>query len=125
MFMKSFSAQTYALMRIFMGLLFLCHGTQKLFDFPSPLSFEVTPFILYGAGSIECLGGLLIVIGLFTRWAAFVCSGLMATAYWMAHGMNAFFPIDNGGELAVIYCFVFLFISAYGAGIWSVDSALE
>ena len=69
--------------------------------------------------------GLLIVLGLLTRWVAFVCSGLMATAYWMAHGMKAFFPIDNGGELAVIYCFVFLFISAYGSGIWSIDSALE
>ena len=90
MFMKSFSAQIYALMRIVIGLLFLCHGTQKLFAFPSALSFEV-----------------------------------MATAYWMAHGMKAFFPIDNGGELAVIYCFVFLFISAYGSGIWSIDSALE
>lgn len=125
MFMKSFSAQTYALMRIFTGLLFLFHGTQKLFAFPSALSFEVAPFIVYGAGSIECLGGILIVMGLFTRWVAFVCSGLMATAYWMVHGMKAFFPIDNGGELAVIYCFVFLFISAYGSGIWSVDSTLE
>ena len=64
-------------------------------------------------------------MGLFTRWVAFVCSGLMATAYWMVDGMKAFFPIDNGGELAVIYCFVFLFISAYGSGIWSVDSTLE
>ena len=125
MFMKSFSAQTYALMRILTGLLFLFHGTQKLFAFPSAPSFEVTPFIVYGAGSIECLGGILIVMGLFTRWVAFVCSGLMATAYWMVHGMKAFFPIDNGGELAVIYCFVFLFISAYGSGIWSVDSTLE
>jgi len=122
--MKSFSAQTYALMRIVIGLLFLCHGTQKLFAFPSALSFEITPFITYGAGLIECLGGLLVTIGLFTRLTAFVCSGLMATAYWMAHGTKAFFPIDNGGELAVIYCFVFLFISAYGSGIWSADSAL-
>ena len=125
MFMKSVATQTYALMRIVIGLLFFCHGTQKLFDFPSALSFEGTPFVIYGAGSIECLGGLLIVLGLLTRWVAFVCSGLMATAYWMAHGMKAFFPIDNGGELAVIYCFVFLFISAYGSGIWSVDSTLE
>ena len=110
MFMKSFSAQIYALMRIVIGLLFLCHGTQKLFAFPSALSFEVTPFVIYGAGSIECLGGLLIAMGLFTRWMAFVCSGLMVVAYWMAHGTKAFFPIDNGGELAALYCFVFLFI---------------
>ena len=125
MFMKSFSAQTYALMRIVIGLLFLCHGTQKLFAFPSALSFKVAPFVIYGAGSIECLGGLLIAMGLFTRWMAFVCSGLMAVAYWMAHGTKAFFPIDNGGELAALYCFVFLFIAAQGPGIWSLDSAQE
>ena len=125
MFMKSFAAQTYALMRIVIGLLFFCHGTQKLFDFPSALSFEGTPFVIYGAGSIECLGGLLIAMGLFTRWMAFVCSGLMAVAYWMAHGTKAFFPIDNGGELAALYCFVFLFMAAHGPGIWSLDSAQE
>ena len=125
MFMKSFVAQTYALMRLVIGLLFFCHGTQKLFDFPSALSFEGTPFVIYGAGSIECLGGLLIAMGLFTRWMAFVCSGLMAVAYWMAHGTKAFFPIDNGGELAALYCFVFLFMDAHGPGIWSLDSAQE
>ena len=125
MFMKSVATQTYALMRIVIGLLFFCHGTQKLFDFPSALSFEGTPFVIYGAGSIECLGGLLIAMGLFTRWMAFVCSGLMAVAYWMAHGTKAFFPIDNGGELAALYCFVFLFIAAQGPGIWSLDSAQE
>ena len=125
MFMKSVPTQTYALMRIVIGLLFFCHGTQKLFDFPSALSFEGTPFVIYGAGSIECLGGLLIAMGLFTRWMAFVCSGLMAVAYWMAHGTKAFFPIDNGGELAALYCFVFLFIAAQGPGIWSLDSAQE
>ena len=125
MFMKSFVAQTYALMRLVIGLLFFCHGTQKLFDFPSALSFEGTPFVIYGAGSIECLGGLLIAMGLFTRWMAFVCSGLMAVAYWMAHGTKAFFPIDNGGELAALYCFVFLFMAAHGPGIWSLDSAQE
>ena len=125
MFMKSVATQTYALMRIVIGLLFFCHGTQKLFDFPSALSFEGTPFVIYGAGSIECLGGLLIAMGLFTRWMAFVCSGLMAVAYWMAHGTKAFFPIDNGGELAALYCFIFLFIAAHGPGIWSLDSAQE
>ena len=125
MFMKSVPTQTYALMRIVIGLLFFCHGTQKLFDFPSALSFEGTPFVIYGAGSIECLGGLLIAMGLFTRWMAFVCSGLMAVAYWMAHGTKAFFPIDNGGELAALYCFVFLFMAAHGPGIWSLDSARE
>lgn len=125
MFMKLFSTQTYALMRIFIGLLFLWHGAQKLFAFPKAMPFEAPAYILYVAGPIELLGGLLVMIGLFTRWVAFLCSGLMAFAYWMAHGMKAFFPIENGGELAVLYCFVFLFISAHGSGIWSVDSAWE
>ena len=123
MFMQSFSAQTYALMRIFTGLLFLWHGTQKLFGFPAPMPFEAPGFIVYVAGPIELIGGTMVMAGLFTRWAAFLCSGLMAVAYWMAHGMKAFFPLENGGELAALYCFVFLCISAQGSGIWSVDGA--
>ena len=120
-FMRSFNSQTYALMRIFVGLLFLWHGTQKLFSFPSAPPMEVPAFVIYIAGPIELFGGLLVMVGLFTRWAAFLCSGLMAAAYWMAHGTKALFPLQNGGELAVLYCFVFLFISARGSGIWSVD----
>ncbi len=123
MFMQSFSTQTYALMRIFTGLLFLWHGTQKLFAFPTPMAFEAPAFIVYVAGPIELIGGAMVMAGLFTRWAAFFCSGLMAVGYWMAHGTKAFFPIENGGELAVLYCFVFLCISAQGSGIWSVDAA--
>ena len=123
MFMQSYTDQTYALMRIFTGLLFLWHGTQKLFGFPMPMPFEAPAFIVYVAGPIELIGGLLIMAGLFTRWTAFLCSGLMAVAYWMAHGMKAFFPIENGGELAVLYCFAVLFISAQGSGMWSVDAA--
>jgi putative oxidoreductase len=122
-FMKSFDAETYALLRIVAGLLFLWHGSQKLFGFPpAPPSGEVPPaFIIYVAGPIELIGGTLVMLGLFTRWAAFLCSGLMAAAYWMAHGLNGLFPIQNRGELAVLYCFVFLFIAARGAGIWSAD----
>ena len=78
-------------------------------------------FVFYVAGPIELIGGVLLVIGLFTRWTAFVCSGLMAAAYWMAHGFKGLLPIQNHGELAVIYCFVFLYIAARGAGIWSVE----
>jgi putative oxidoreductase len=121
-FMKPLSHHTYALMRIVAGLLFLWHGTQKLFSFPSPPP-EIPAFITYIAGPIELVGGLLVMVGLFTGWAAFLCSGLMAAAYWMAHGFRALFPIQNGGELAALYCFMFLFISAYGSGIWSVDAA--
>lgn len=123
MFMKSFVTQTYALMRIVVGFLFLWHGMQKLFNFPIP-GFEGMPFhIQYVAGPIELVGGALVMIGLLTRWAAFLCSGLMAAAYFMAHATKALFPIANGGELAAFYAFTFLFISAYGSGIWSVDAA--
>lgn len=121
-FMKNFQGETYALMRIVTGLLFLWHGTQKLFGFPLPAP-DAPPFIIYVAGGIELVGGALVMLGLFTRWAAFLCSGLMAAAYWMAHGTQALFPIENKGELAALYCFVFLFISAHGAGRWSLDGS--
>jgi putative oxidoreductase len=109
-------------MRIVVGFLFLWHGSQKLFDIPGGMPSGVPPFITYGAGSIELIGGILVMIGLFTRWAAFIASGEMAFAYWMVHGTKALLPLQNKGELAVIYCFVFLFIAAQGSGIWSIDS---
>ncbi len=121
-FMAPYTAQTYAALRIVTGLLLLWHGTQKLFGFPKEIGVEVPAFIVYVAGPIELIGGILVAIGLFTRWTAFLCSGLMAAAYWMAHGTKHLFPLINGGELAVLYCFVFLFIAANGAGIWSADS---
>ncbi|MDJ0868001.1 MAG: DoxX family protein [Myxococcota bacterium] len=120
-FMEPYAPQTYALLRIVTGLLFLWHGTQKLFGIPSDPPPEAPAFVLYVAGPIELVGGLLVMLGLFTRPAAFLCSGLMAAAYWMAHGLNHVFPMLNGGELAALYCFLFLMISAHGAGIWSVD----
>ena len=122
-FMNRYSAQAYSSMRIVAGLLFLCHGAQKLFGFPVPMPAGAPAFIVYGAGSIEFFGGLLIAAGLFTNWAAFLCAGQMAAAYWIGHGTKAFFPLVNQGELAVLYCFVFLYISANGPGIWSVDAA--
>ena len=121
-FMKPFTHRTYALMRIVAGLLFLWHGTQKLFSFPTAPP-EIPAFVTYVAGPIEFVGGALVMVGLFTGWAAFLCSGLMAAAYWMVHGTQALFPLLNGGELAALYCFLFLYISAYGSGIWSVDAA--
>ena len=122
-FMSRFSAETYAVLRIVTGLLFLWHGMQKLFGFPGEVPAGAPAFVLYVAGPIEFVGGVLVGIGLFTRWAAFLCSGLMASAYWMAHGTKAILPLQNGGELAVLYCFVFLFIAANGPGIWSADQA--
>jgi len=122
-FMRRFGDETYALLRIMTGLLFLWHGTQKLFGFPEPVPAGAPAFVIYVGGTIELVGGVLVAAGLFTRWAAFICSGMMAVAYWMAHGFNHFLPLVNRGELAVLYCFVFLFIAANGAGIWSADSA--
>jgi len=124
-FMRPFESQVYAVFRIVIGLLFLHHGAQKLFGFPVPLGAEMS-ILLYAAGAIEFFGGLLVMIGLFTTWAAFICSGQMAVAYWMGHGLGlngpfSIFPLVNKGELAILYCFAFLFISARGAGIWSVD----
>ncbi len=120
-FMKGFQSQAYALLRIIAGLLFLCHGASKLFGFPVPPPAAAPAFIQYTAGPIELIGGALVMIGLMTRWSAFICSGMMAVAYWIAHGTKALLPIQNGGELAAVYCFVFLYIAASGAGIWSVD----
>ena len=122
-FMRGFESQTHALLRIVAGLLFVFHGTQKFFDFPAPPGQEIPVVILWVAGSIELIGGSLVMIGLLTRWAAFLCSGLMAAAYWMAHGSQGLFPILNHGELAIMNCFVFLYIAAKGPGIWSVDAA--
>jgi putative oxidoreductase len=98
-------------------------AAQKLFGFPLPVPAEAPPFVLYVAGPIELIGGMLVMIGLATRPAAFLCSGLMAAAYWMAHGLGALLPIVNQGEPAALYCFVFLYIAARGAGPWSVDRA--
>lgn len=121
-FMSKYSSCCYALMRIVIGFLFLWHGVQKLFGFPSGMPADVPAFITYIAGPIELVGGILIMIGLFTNYAAFLASGLMAFAYWIAHGTKALLPLQNNGELAALYCFVFLFIAARGSGIWSVDS---
>ena len=117
--MQRFGGQTYALMRIVSGFLFIWHGTSKLFAFPKPIS--VPEWVVYGAGSIELIGGALIMIGLFTRPVAFIASGMAAVGYFLMHARQGFFPIMNGGETITLYCFVFLYISAHGAGIWSVD----
>jgi putative oxidoreductase len=120
-FMNRFAGETHALLRIVAGLLFLWHGSQKLFGFPLPVP-EAPAFVVYVAGPIELVGGTLVALGLFTRPAAFLCSGLMAFAYWMVHATRHLFPLANGGELAALYCFVFLFLSAHGPGIWSLDA---
>jgi putative oxidoreductase len=120
-FLRRFEPESYAALRIVTGFLFLWHGAQKLFGFPAPPRAGTPDWILYGAGSIELVGGLLVMIGLYTRPAAFVSSGTMAVAYWYAHGPRGLLPLTNGGELAALYCFVFLFIACRGGGRWSVD----
>jgi|SRR5581483_3291344 len=122
-FMRAYDPQTYAALRIVTGFLFLWHGMQKLFGFPGQMPPGIPAFITWIAGPIEFFGGILVMIGLFTRPAAFLCSGLMAFAYWMGHGTKALLPVVNQGELAVIYCFVYLYISARGPGLWSLDGA--
>ena len=121
-FLDGFGEQAYALLRIVAGLLFLAHGVQKFFNFPVDFPMPLNP-MLQAAGVIELVAGGLIVIGLFTRPAAFVASGMSAVGYWMVHGSKSFFPIVNGGEAIALYCFIFLFIATRGAGIWSVDGA--
>ena len=127
--MQQFEPYAYVLLRIFAGFLFLWHGVQKLLGWPPAPPNSPTPpdYVLYVAGPIELLGGVLITFGLLTRPAAFLCSGLMAAAYWMAHGNDPekLLPIQNKGELAVLYCFLFLFIFARGSGKLSLDRARE
>ncbi|MEK6371283.1 MAG: DoxX family protein [Acidobacteriota bacterium] len=120
-----FTPQTFALLRIVSGLMFMMHGTQKIFGWPGEKMSGLPPMIKV-AGWIEIIGGGLILVGLFAGIAALICSGEMAVAYFMAHaakgGMN---PLVNKGELAALYCFVFLYIAAHGAGIWSIDNILR
>jgi putative oxidoreductase len=111
-------------LRVMAGLLYLEHGTSKLFGFPHDAHYDsLTLVSLMGlAGVLEIVGGALVTIGLFTRAAAFVLSGMMAVAYFMAHGSRGFFPALNGGDAAVLFCFIFLYFVAAGAGPYSVDA---
>ncbi len=121
-FLENHQEQAYALLRITAGFMFLLHGTQKFFNFPQQYPYGELSFLTIAAGSIELIGGVLIILGLTTRGAAFLCSGTMAAAYWLFHGTQSFYPIVNGGEIAALYCFIFLFIACKGSGIWSMDN---
>ncbi len=123
-FLDGYSEQAYALLRIVAGLLFLAHGVQKFLNFPVPFPYPLNPMLM-AAGVIELVAGIMIVIGVFTRPAAFIASGMSAVGYWVAHGTQGAFPIANGGETIVLYCFLFLFIATRGAGIWSADGAMK
>lgn len=119
---EKYSAHTYAALRIVTGFLFFWHGAIKLFGFPIENMHEEPLYVVYTAGPIELICGPLIALGLFTRPAAFLSSGLMAAAYFMVMAPQAILPILTNGDLAVLFCFVFLYISAQGSGIWSIDS---
>jgi len=122
--LTTWAPRVRSILRIMTGLLLLQHGTMKYFNFPpSEMSGDGLDNLMRVAGGIELIGGILIIIGLFTRPAAFICSGFMAAAYFMGHAQQSFYPIINQGELAVLYCFVFLYFVFAGAGSWSVDAA--
>ena len=115
-----------SILRIVLGLLYMQHGLFKIFGFP-PGQTPAKPYVLMSlvpglAGLLELIGGALVAIGLFTRIVAFILSGEMAFAYFMAHAPRAFYPYSNGGELAVLYCFAFLYLAFAGGGPWSLDA---
>ena len=121
----SWSGPLHAVLRIVTGLLLLEHGTSKYFNFPPTEYFAngVEVFSLMGlAGALEIIGGLLIIVGLLTRLAAFVLAGELAAAYFMGHAPQGLFPLVNGGDAAILFCFIFLYLSAAGPGPWSLDA---
>ena len=123
--LSRYSPQLLGILRIVVGLLFLAHGIVKLFGFPpdAPPGQQEIMTLLGAAGIIELVTGVLITLGLFTRPAAFLASGEMAVAYWMVHAPRGFYPVVNQGEAAILFCFVFLYLVAAGAGAFSLDSA--
>jgi len=130
--LSTWTPRLLSVLRIVSALLFVEHGTSKLFGFPptmmhapsGPPPPALMMFLMHASGPIELVGGILLAIGLFSRCTAFILSGEMAVAYFTAHAPKGFFPMaggGNGGEIAVLYCFVFLYLAAAGGGAWSVD----
>ena len=125
-FYAKWTPRLVSVLRIAVALLFIEHGSEKLFGFPATqqaASGSLPPLILV-AGVLECFGGLLILFGLFARPVAFVLSGEMAVAYFMSHAPQGFFPLQNRGELPALYSWVFLFFAVAGGGAWSLDNLL-
>lgn len=123
--LQRYSPQLLSLMRIAMGITFVEHGTQKLLAFPAPPPGMLPLPLLYFTGILETVGGTLIALGLFSRPAAFLVAGEMAVGYWWMHVPRNFFPLLNGGEVMVLYCFAFLYIAAVGPGPWSLDAKMK
>jgi putative oxidoreductase len=124
-FLGQYSAPLLSVLRIISALLFMAHGTSKLLGFPPTEMFASPPepmTLIWFAGVLEIVGGALLALGLFTRPVAFVLSGEMAAAYFIGHASQAFWPVQNGGDAAILYCFLFLYFAAAGGGPWSLDA---
>jgi putative oxidoreductase len=119
--LNAYAPYFLAILRIVAALLFIAHGTSKLFGWPSAAMQPPLMSIFGLAAILEVIGGLLLLLGLFTRPVAFLLAGEMAVAYFMAHAPNDFFPVNNGGDAAVLFCFVFLYLVFSGPGAWSLD----
>ncbi len=119
--LSRYRPQALGALRIMTALLFIAHGTQKLFGFPASQMDGSLPTMLLVAALLELIGGILVLIGLFTRPVAFILSGQMAVAYFMAHAPSNFFPALNGGDAAILFCFIFLYLFVAGPGAFSVD----
>lgn len=132
MFKDRYSSQAQSLLRIVAALLFLLHGTSKLFGFPpfldpmgAPMTAPEPGSILWLGALLELIGGSLVLVGFFTRPVAFLLSGEMAVAYFMFHAQKSLYPSVNGGDAAILFCFVFLFIALAGPGRWAIDGPIE
>ncbi len=120
--LDTYRPQIFALARMAVGLLFAMHGGQKLFGLFGGASAAMPAPLLYAAGGIELVGGILVCVGLFTRYAAFLCSGTMMVAYFLAHQSQGLLPIQNRGELAALYSWIFLLLAVAGDGKWALGS---
>lgn len=123
---NSWQGPLHAALRVIAGLLFMEHGLTKLLHWPATAPFpadQPLPALMVAAGLLELVGGALIAVGFFTRVTAFILAGMMAVAYFMAHFPSSFFPVQNGGDAAVLFSFVFLYFAASGAGPFSLDGA--
>ena len=123
--LSAYAPRALSILRIMAGLLFLAHGTSKFFAFPVPFPMQPLPTLLMAAGVVELVGGTLITLGLFTRLAAFLASGEMAVAYFKMHAPNGFWPIENKGEPAILFCFIFFYLMFAGPGSWALDHVLR
>ena len=125
--LDTWTPRVLGLLRIIAALLFMEHGLMKLFHFPAPQPGAPNPLpaLLMAAAWIEVVGGALLVLGLFTRPAAFICSGEMAAAYFLFHFKQGFWPALNGGDPAILYCFIFLYLAFAGGGAWSIDTLVR